>query len=169
MQIGTIDIPGLAELDALLSQLGTAVATGIVSDGIEASAVLLRDAWTKGAPFDPNSRAKTWTTKDGMVHRRDYGHLNQNIRVGSVRPRKEHAVVFKVTTGNAFWGYFREIGTVNQRARPWARPIVEQLKGTFVTVQVDVIRAGIESVIGDGVVAVSRPRFGATMANGRNG
>ncbi len=164
MQIG-ISMPGLAELDKVLGDLGHAVATEIGSDAIKASADLLRDAWQLAAPYDPRPKTKSWTLKSGEVRSKDYGHLNQNIRVGSVTPEKENAVVFKVTTGNAFWGYFVEIGTVKMRPQPWARPELERLKSALVNVQIETLRDGIESVVGNGATAAAnRP----TLANGRN-
>lgn len=164
MQIG-ISMPGLADLDRMLAELGNVVATEVGAAAIEASADLLKDAWVLAAPYDPATKTKTWTLKSGEVRSKNYGHLNQNIRVGKVTPKKENAVVFKVTTGNAFWGYFVEIGTVNMRARPWARPELERMKQACITVQVDVLRAGIESVVGSGVTASGNR---AVLANGRN-
>lgn len=159
MQIEQIAIPGAAELDALFAELGKEMATVIGTEAIGASADMLADAWRRGAPFDPNSGVKSWTLKSGETRSRDYGHLNQNIRVGAVSPRGADQLVFKVTTGNAFWGYFRELGTVNQPARPWARPILHSLKGALVQVQIETARAGIERVVGSGI----------TRSSGRNG
>lgn len=164
MQI-SIDMPGLRELDAQLEALGKVVATTVATKAIKASAEVLQRGWQRGAPFDPRPKPKTWTLASGEKRSRDYGHLNQNIRVRPVVPEKQNAVVFKVTTGDAFWGYFQEFGTARHRAHPWARPILENVKSECLRVQIDVLRQGIEAEAGK----IARKRYGPVMANGRNG
>lgn len=158
-----IAMPGLAEVARNLESLGKEVATEIGLEAVRAGAEVLQVAWQRAAPFDPDSKVKSWTLKSGEVRSKNYGHLNQNIRIGKVRPQKESAVVYKVTTGDAFWGYFVEFGTVNMRARPWARPTMEMMKQQMLDVQVDVLRAGI-----DAAVRRNGPAVRATLSNGRS-
>lgn len=165
-----LSITGAAELDAQLSALGEAVATEIGRDAALASAKVLKEAWVRGAPYSLRaSTVKYWQRADGSTGKRDYGHLRDNIKVGEVRAQKINAVVYKVTTGNAFWGYFLEYGTAQMPPHPWARPIVEFMKGALINVQIDVLRNGIEAVAGGEAAAVTRGKWGPVLPNGRNG
>jgi len=149
VKFAPIMVDGFDELDAQLAAIGTALATEAADEAVHRSADLLRDAWIQGAPYRAGDRSK-------------YGHLRTNIRVRKVDARKATAVVYAVTTGNAFWGYFLEFGTAMMAARPWARPIVEGLRGRLVTVQIEVLQAKIDEAI------AGAPRFGPVRANGRN-
>ncbi|MCW3837803.1 HK97-gp10 family putative phage morphogenesis protein [Sphingomonas canadensis] len=148
MQMG-IAMVGLRELDAALAQLGEAVATRIGKQAIRAGADVLQDAWARGAPFRPGAREKTWTLASGEKRSAYYGHLTENIRVGAVRPKKENAIVFKVTTGDAFWAYMLEFGWTDrsgkQHKQPWASAIYEQMKDGMVSAAADTLRDGIEA------------------------
>jgi HK97 gp10 family phage protein len=137
-------VSGFKELDDQLKALAnpqTAYRIGLAA--VKASAELLKDAWVAGAPY--SERAST--TKYWNGGRADYGHLRTNITIGPVRAQNVNAVVYKTFTGNAFWGYFLEYGTVRMRPHPWARSIVERLKGEFVNVQREAINAGLEEAL----------------------
>ncbi|MAX00865.1 MAG: hypothetical protein CMN72_14745 [Sphingomonas sp.] len=152
-----IDARGLKELDRELEAMGREVSTKIGAKALRASADMLQAAWQMAAPYNPDQSKASLT----------YGHARENIRVGRVRPRKETAIVFKVTTGDAFWMFFYEKGTVTQPARPWARPTVERMKQQFINVQVDVLRAGIEAQRKKAERAARRGK--PVLNNGRNG
>lgn len=158
-------VSGLKELDAQLAALAnpeTAYQIGL--EAVMASAELLQEAWIAGAPYAARaSTMKYWGRADGSTGKADYGHLRDNITVGPVRAHKINAVVYKVSTGNAFWAYFLEYGTVNMPAYPWARPIVERLKEDLINVQVDILQRGIDAAI------AGRSAGATVMANGRNG
>lgn len=164
MKMLPIQIEGVRELDAGLASLGTELATVWGHKAFRASADELRDAWITGAPHDPTTRKKYWTLKSGEANSASYGHLRDNIKVRKVKPQKEHAIVYAVTTGNAFWAYFLEFGTVQMPPRPWARPIVERMRGELIQTQVDILKQGIETI-----ARKSRNGKSRTMANGRNG
>lgn len=160
-------LDGAAELDAQLAALGSAIATEIGRDAAIASAEALRAAWIAGAPYyERSSTMKYWSLANGSTGKANYGHLRDNIEVGPVKAQKVNAVVYKVTTGNAFWGYFLEHGTVKMAAKPWARPIIERMKSELINVQIDVINDGIEAITGSRVAVGG---FGPVLANGRNG
>lgn len=156
MQRETFKLDGAAELDRQLAALGEQVATEIGRDAVIASAEALRDAWAQGAPYDAGSRSPA---------SRRYGHLRQNIKIGPVRNQNVHALVYKVFTGDGFWGYFIEYGTVRMPPHPWARPIVERMKEQLINIQVETLNAGIESVAG----GHRGGGFGPVLPNGRNG
>lgn len=136
MQRESLKLAGAAALDAQLAALGEKVATEIGRDAVVASAEALQNAWMAGAPYDPAGRG-------GAAK---YGHLKANITIGPVRARNVHAVVWKVTTGDAFWGRMLEYGTVKMTARPWARPIVERMKSTLIQIQIAKLNERIEAV-----------------------
>lgn len=135
---------GFADLDRRLAALGSAVATDIGEQAAQAGAEVIRDAWVKAAPYDPEEKVKSWRTKGGGVSRARYGHLRENIRVR--RPDSNKATVIRrmVTTGRAFWGYFVDRGTRKMRARPWAFAAVEGAWQRAVDRMSDVIREGVE-------------------------
>lgn len=128
----------------MLAKVSTEVATKIGDKAVRASADYLRDEWKRGAPYLPGNRLKSYVRRDGSALRADYGHLRDNIRTKKINPRNQTAVVYKVTTGDAFWGYFLEFGTVNMAPRPWARPIVEAKRESVLKIQIQVLRDGIE-------------------------
>lgn len=163
-----IDVAGLAELDAALAEVGQVMATKIGERAFRESAMALQRAWVAGAPYDPTVRKKYWTLKGGDTQSAYYGHLRDNIRIRKVAPDNPNAIVFGVHTGKAFWAHFLEFGTVEMPARPWARPIVEGIKGQLIEIQVKILREGIEAAA-KRRRPPTRGRFGAVMSNGRNG
>lgn len=137
MQRDGLKLDGFAELDKQLAALGKKMATEIGRDAVVASSELLRDAWKAGAPYDPQQRGAA----------AKYGHLRDNITIGPVRAQNTNAVVYKVFTGNAYFGYFLEWGTAKMPPHPWARPIIERVKGEMVEVFVKRLNEGIEAAI----------------------
>jgi HK97 gp10 family phage protein len=135
MLIDRFQIDGAAELDAKLARLGQEVATDIGVDAVNAAARALADHWVAIAPFDPN--------RDPA---RKYGHLRDEIRVRREGTDNVHQIAFRVSTGNAFWGYFYEFGTVRQPPRPIFRSATEGMKDELVTIQIQRLRAGIEAI-----------------------
>lgn len=136
MQIERFQIDGAAELDAQLARLGQQVATEIGVDAVGASAEALAARWREIAPFDP--------ARDPD---RKYGHLKDNIRVRREGTDNPNQIAFRVTTGNAFWGYFYEFGTVHQPPRPIFRAETEGMKDELVSIQIQRLRAGIEAAV----------------------
>lgn len=134
MQITRFAIEGGRELDAMLGNLGTSVATKIGVDAVRASSEALQEAWQRAAPYDPNPKRD-----------RTYGHLRENIKVRRQGTTNPNVVAFQVTTGDAFWAYFYEFGTAKQPARPIFRGVVEGMRDQLVTIQADTLRKGIEA------------------------
>jgi len=151
-------LQSVADLNSALEALGVELATKAGVSASRKAANLLRDALREAAPFGPG-RDKTWRLKSGELGRANYGHLRNNIRVRRVKAKKQHHIVFNVTTGRAFWGSFLEFGTVNMRARPWFRPTIERLYGDLLDAQMVELSAA---------VARSARRHGKVLPNGRN-
>lgn len=150
MRLGRIEIEGIAELDAALSEIGREVATKIGHRAFKASADYLKQVWVVAAPYQP-----TPTENNAR-----YGHLRNNIKIRTVVPDKETAIVYAVNTGNAYWGRFQEYGTAQMPARPWARPALEMAKDEIVRIQVNILREGIERV-------AKKARNGRSRVSGR--
>lgn len=143
---GPVRIEGLTELKAALAELSNEVATKIGVAADRKAANLMKDAMVAIAPYNPKGSIRSRTSKAGVVTKTDYGHLRDNIRVRRARATTDNKVVFNINTGNAFWGYFLEYGTVNMSARPFMRPAFDAFKGAAIDVQINELKVGIERV-----------------------
>lgn len=143
---GAVKIEGVAELKAALAELSNEVATKIGVAADRKAARLMADAMVAIAPYNPKGSYRSRTSKAGIVTKTDYGHLRDNIRVRRARATTEGKVVFNINTGNAFWGYFLEYGTVKMTARPFMRPAFDAFREQAITVQIDELKTGIERV-----------------------
>lgn len=136
MQIDRFQIEGAAELDQKLARLGQEVATDIGVDALNAASQALAERWVSIAPYDPNRSPD-----------RKYGHLRDEIRVRREGTDNVNQIAFRVSTGNAFWGYFYEFGTVKQAPNPIFRSATEAMKDELVTIQIQRLRSGIEAIV----------------------
>lgn len=134
-QTVSLKLHGAKELEAALADLGKQVATRIGRKAVRDSARLLQRAMIEQAPYRPGERAG----RSGQ-----YGHLRDNLKVKAVKAQKPGLLLYRVTTGDAFWGNFLEFGTVRMAARPWARPTVDAQKGNIVDLQIGTLSLGIE-------------------------
>lgn len=131
----SIDLQGLKELESALLALDRQVSARIGRKAVRDSAQLLRAVLAVSAPYRPGSRRKRG---------RDDGHLREILKVVSVRAKKPGLILYRVSTGDAFWGNFLELGTVKMNPRPWMRPTVEAMKGELVAEQVAILKTGID-------------------------
>lgn len=131
----TFDLEGGAELERVLLGLGKKVATRIGRKAVRDPTKMLQGKLTLVAPFLAGDR-------QGRSGR--YGHLRDNLKVVSVRARTPGLLLYRVSTGDAFWGNFLEFGTVNIRAQPWMRPTVDRETSHIITMQIQVLKTGIE-------------------------
>lgn len=106
------DLQGGAELSKALAAIETEVATKVGEFAVRTTARDLLNALNEAAPYDP---------EEGGLSAK-YGHLNQNLRIRKIRPRKPDRVIYRVGVGHAFWGAFVEFGTATAPAHPWFRP-----------------------------------------------
>lgn len=131
----SIDLDGMKELEAALLQMDKAVAGRIGRKAVREPALVLRTVLSLTAPYLPGRRDHRGVS---------YGHLRDNLKVVSVRARKPGMILYRVSTGDAFWGNFLELGTAHMPAHPWMRPQVDKMTGEIVATKVNVLRDGIE-------------------------
>ena len=143
---GAVKIEGLTELKAALAELSDEVATKIGVAADRKAARLMADQMVAIAPYNPGGSYRSRTNKKGVRTVTDYGHLRDNIRVRRAKAKTDGKVVFTINTGNAFWGYFLEFGTVKMEARPFMRPAFDAFKGAAIDVQIAELKTGIERV-----------------------
>lgn len=136
------EMAGAAELKAALDGLGTELSTKIGQTAVRDTAKAFQTALVDAAPRGPG-RDKSWGTKGGKVSRRNYGHLFENIKVRKEKARQQHHVTYRVSTTNAFWGWFLEKGTVKMRARPWFRPVLDAMQDRLMNAMIENVWAGI--------------------------
>jgi HK97 gp10 family phage protein len=160
---GSNKLEGVAELKAALAELSNEVATKEGRNANRAAAGVIQKAFKEYAPYRPGVQLKYWKTKGGSKSR-DYGDLRDNIRVRLAKARKENTITYNVTTGNAFWGYFLEYGTVNMPAQPWMRPAFDAFVGRATQVQIDRLKVGVERA----AKKANKARNGGMLSNGRS-
>lgn len=137
-------LEGMAELKRGLAELGDEVSTRIGVTANRKAAQHVRTAAENRAPRGTGPTKKTRKLKGGASVEYDYGRLYQNIKMRKVRARKEHTIVYQVTTGRAFWGYFLERGTSRMGAKPWFRPAFDTAAPEALNVQITELRSGID-------------------------
>jgi HK97 gp10 family phage protein len=131
----SLDLEGGPELERALLALGKKVATRIGRKAVRDPTRFLQAEMTLVAPYLEGARPG----RSGQ-----YGHLRDNLKVVSVRSKAPGLLLYRVTTGNAFWGNFLEFGTVNIAAQPWMRPTVDRNTSRIITMQIQVLKTGIE-------------------------
>jgi HK97 gp10 family phage protein len=129
-----VKVEGVAELKAALSALGTEVATKVGVTADRKAAQELRTLLKETAPYDGANRNP----------KRRYGHLREQIKVSKKRAEKQGHIIYWVTIGHAFWGFFQEFGTAKMAAHPWMRVAFDVSKERLARVQIDELRTGIE-------------------------
>lgn len=140
----TFKMEGFKELEKALKALGPEVATKTGASAARKATNVIRDTVKDKAPFDPGPTERKWTKKDGSVSTADYGHLKDNIKTRKVKARKSHTVAFEVTTGQAFWGRFSELGTEHEPARPWFKPALDEAAPNAVETLQKELKKGVE-------------------------
>lgn len=142
---GTLRIDGLRELDRVLAQIGDPkAATRVGRAALRKQAKRLEGLIIAAAPAGTRSTLRRRKRKDGTVAEADYGRIRTNIRARAVRTGADtKAVVFTISTGSAFWGWFQEFGTSDQPARPFMRPLWEANKMPTLNGIADDFSAGV--------------------------
>lgn len=109
-------VTGLADARKVLKQLPERVQKRVMGAATRAGATLLRQETRRAAPVGDEPSAMS----------AKYGRLKDNIRVLRLkRDVPEGGALYRVDTGSAPWGYWREYGTSHQPAQPWFRPAVD--------------------------------------------
>lgn len=150
-EVLSIDLKGAAELDRALGELGKQVATRIGRKAVKDPTDLLATVLRLTAPYLPGVHLKRG---------KNYGHLRENLKVKPLKAKKPGLILYRVSTGDAFWGNFLELGTVKMAAQPWMRPTVDGMKGEIVDLQISTLSLGITRAM---------KKRGPVNATGRNG
>jgi HK97 gp10 family phage protein len=128
-------LTGFDKLAKALDELPKEVATNYGIRATRAAAKYIGKRVEQVVPKGTQSTKKTRRLKgrqliDGRRKRQgekvsyDYGRWHQNIRVRrDKRSENPGEISFMVTSGDAFWSWFYEKGTVDQPARPVIAPL----------------------------------------------
>lgn len=133
---GSTKLEGVAELKAALAELSTEVATKTGKTASRRAANGMAQVMKANAPVSQEADRSPGSKK--------YGHLRDNIRVRLARSRQQTAIVYNITVGRAFWGFFQEFGTRNMPANPWMRTAFDASVSQAQAAQIDELRTGIE-------------------------
>jgi len=133
---GSNRLEGVTELKKALAILGTDVATKEGRRANRRAASLMAQVMKDTAPVGDEESRSPGSKK--------YGRLRDNIKVRLAKSRKATAVVFNITTGRAFWGFFQEFGTVKMPANPWMRTAFDASVRAAQTAQIDELKKGVE-------------------------
>jgi HK97 gp10 family phage protein len=136
---GVWSLDGVKELKDALAALGDEVSTKIGRTSNRRSAQDFAATLKAAMPHRPGVQLKYY-----KGHGRDYGDLRDNVRVRLARARKEHTITYNVDTGDAFWSYFLEFGTVNLAAKPFMRPAFDSAASALIDMQSHELRGGID-------------------------
>ncbi len=109
-------VTGLADARKALRQLPVNVERKVLRAAVRSGAAVTKAAVKAAAPVgDEPSKISA-----------KFGHLKDNIRVIRLkRDIPKGSAQYRVDTGKAPQGFWREFGTSKQPARPWFRPAVD--------------------------------------------
>lgn len=107
-----IQLKGLEETVRGFKNLGEKAQFRIIRNAARAGASTLRGALKKAAPRGSGERSDASSR---------YGTLRKNIRVVQLRGGKKFLPYYRVTTGDAFWGGFLDVGTGRYNVDPGPR------------------------------------------------
>lgn len=110
-----IKISGLNEALAILRKMPDRVRTRVLRGAVRAGATVMRRQVRANAPRgdEPSPASEK------------YGRLRDNIRIIRLKRGPKTWAGYRVDTGDAYWGYFIEFGTVKMAPRAWFRPAVD--------------------------------------------
>jgi HK97 gp10 family phage protein len=130
-----IDLKGFKELDRMLSGLPKQVENRVLQRSVTGAMRSVLKAFKAAAPrhLDEQSPAS-----------KKYGTLQKNIKVRNKKRGGKGRRGAKITTGDAFWGYMYEKGSVHQPARPWFDPTWRMVVGQVETDLSKRLAEGIE-------------------------
>jgi HK97 gp10 family phage protein len=133
---GSFKLEGVDTLKKALDILGTEIATKEGKRANRRAAVGMSKVMKANAPVSAENNRSPASKK--------YGRLRDNIRVRLAKSRVQTAIVYNVTVGRAFWGFFQEFGTKNMTANPWMRSSFDSSVNAARTDQIDELKKGVE-------------------------
>ncbi len=127
-------LEGYSELIEGLDGMAADVATKLGRKATREGAKLLLERIKERAPYG--------SLLAGAAKK--YGHLRDNLKVRLARAQTEGTIVYKVTSGKAFWARFLEFGTKFIAARPFMRPATDASAQAVVDRVGTVLGVGLE-------------------------
>jgi HK97 gp10 family phage protein len=114
MAATTSQVYGLSDIGKVLEQLPDRIANRLLQTAVSAGARVQLKAIKARAPLHEGHQSPS---------SEKYGSILENLSVEPMRVlRNTSARGARVTTRNAFWAMFYELGTAHQPARPFMRP-----------------------------------------------
>lgn len=107
-----IGLKGLEETVRGFKNLGEAAQFRIIRNAARAGATRVRGALKKNAPRDSGERSAASAR---------FGALRKNIKMFQLRGGFKFLPYYRVTTGDAFWGGFLDVGTGRYNVDPGPR------------------------------------------------
>ena len=133
---GSFKLEGVDTLKKALDILGTEVATKEGKRANRRAAVNMSKVMKDVAPVSTDANRSPASIK--------YGRLRDNIRVRLAKSRQQTAIVYNITVGRAFWGFFQEFGTKKMPANPFMRSAFDSSVGKARADQIDELKKGVE-------------------------
>ncbi len=128
-----IEITGLEELEATLTEMGPQLVRKALHDALDYAGSVLQEGQVVTAPI-----------LKGEHSPHPAGQLKQDIRRKiMLYPEDGIGVVAVGPSSHSFFGSFAEFGTSHQPARPWMRPAFEATQDVALDVFIEVIDAYI--------------------------
>lgn len=128
-------LSGFSEFESMLDDLPTRVVNRVLQ---QATTGAMREAEPAMIDAVPEHKDKQSAASQ------QYGDARSNIKVEALKNVHKGQKGARITTGNAFWLYFYEIGTRHQPARPFFANTFRSLIDTVLSYLADKIGEGIE-------------------------
>lgn len=122
-----VELPPTAPVTQVFRRLPDELQARVKGEATLAASKPIVRALRAAAPASATRKArpKTWTRRDGTVGQGDYGTLRQNITSRLTRRSK---AATRISTGDAFWGYFIEKGwTLTRGAKGGAQKRIRRI------------------------------------------
>lgn len=111
-------ISGIEEAKSQLAHLPRKFQQEILIDAVRGATEIIHSEVLTRSPVEKDGKRSLSSLK--------YGRLVENVRMFKLRFNiPEGVIIFRVSTGDAFWGRFLEYGTKKMLAKPWFRPALD--------------------------------------------
>lgn len=143
----TFKVDGLNDILKRMEKVGDNIADKLTKKAARQGAKIFYDGVIAAAPRGPG-RPKSYRVKSGEVRSIDYGHLADNIKL-KITPKRyrnaddRYSAKYDVTTGDAFWAWFLEFGTVKMQPHPFMRPVLDSKAPAAIDQVTTVLKTGL--------------------------
>lgn len=136
---GDFKVSGFKEAIALLNRLPKEMQNKVITDALREGTEVVYKAIIANAPRHKGKQSKA---------SRMYGSILENIRMYKCKFNvPADWVIFRVSTGDAFWGNFIERGTRFIAAMPWFRPKADSCASRVKRVVADRMKSGFDEAV----------------------